>query len=444
MTSASETAGLEHSRSAFSLWPRKVLGPPPGLKGLNLICWGLFVALLVVPLCVILRLQVKHGTGSVTQLHSDFVYVYGDGLIARNYPAARIYDYRLQQQVFNGIYPARNGFYGPSPYPPFVALFFSILARFSFGQAYVAWLAISLVLYLVGVLAACRAVFPHEPLRTSLVVCFSLAFFPFLIGTLLNGQLAAIATCVVGVAIYQEKRGNWFASGLMLALLSYKPTLLLLIVPMLVLTRRWRTLLGFAAGGVILAVVTTAFTGVQVWPAYADLVRSFGHVAGVNGTSHVQLWTHVDLKSSFDAIFAGQSLAASVVLNLIIAAVAICLALLLWKSANGAQPVQWLAWAVTLTWTLLVSVYVPIYDSVLAVIAIALTLGALREFGRGAAAQWITAFAVLIFALSWVTEGVAKTHGIQLLSIALFMLGAAQLAFLRQAIRRSSSQAALG
>ena len=45
-------------------------------------------------------------------------------------------DYSLQQKIFNGINPAPGeGFYGPSPYPPFVALFFSLFARLPFNWA---------------------------------------------------------------------------------------------------------------------------------------------------------------------------------------------------------------------------------------------------------------------------------------------------------------------
>lgn len=436
MTSVSETAGLERSRSAFSLWPRRILGPPPSLKELNLICWGLFVAFLLIPVCAIQWIHSRQGTGSIRQLNSDFVYFYGDGEIAHRYGARLIYDIDLQQRVFSSIYPPRDGYYSPSPYPPFVPLFFRAFTYLSFESAFLVWMAISLALYLTGIAAASRTVFPREPLKVSLILCFALAFFPFVFGTLLNGQLAAVAVCSIGLAVYQEKAGNPFRSGLALALLAYKPTLLLLVFPMLLFTRRFKALGGFLTGAAALALVSTAFAGAGIWPVYVGMLRHFSRASGVSGASHMQVWKYVDLNSFFAAIPGGRSGPALAILGCIVAAGAICLALLLWKSAKGAQPVQWLAWGAVLTWTLLLNVYVPIYDSVLVVIAVALTLGALHELGWGVAAQWTTLLAVIVFAASWKTESFAKTHSVQLLSIALFALGMAQLAFLRSTTRQ--------
>ena len=48
--------------------------------------------------------------------------------IAHRYSPARIYDTTLQRQVFVSIQPPRKGsYYGPSPYPPFVAMFFALI-----------------------------------------------------------------------------------------------------------------------------------------------------------------------------------------------------------------------------------------------------------------------------------------------------------------------------
>jgi len=102
--------------------------------------------------------------------------------------------------------------------------------------------------------------------------------------------------------------------------------------------------------------------------------------------------------------------------------------------------VQNLAWASTLTWTLLLNVYVPIYDSVLAVIAIILTLGALKRLQLGAAMGWAVFLSMLIFAVSWITVSMALSHQVQLLSILLGMLGLGQLVLLSRAIRPKSLQ----
>src|SRR4029077_3394538 len=117
------------------------------------------------------------------------------------------------------------------------------------------------------------------------------------------------------------------------------------------------------------------------------------------------------------AIPGGRSRAGVASLICLTSAIAPGLAVVLWKSATGGRSAQYLAWAATLTWTLMVNVYVPIYDSVLVAIAVVLTLGALKDLDWSVATGWITFLSLLIFTVSWKTQALAQGHGIQLLSI---------------------------
>ena len=416
-------------------WPDRILGPRPGLKEVNLACWALFVAFLIVPVSIVFWLHSQTGSGSIRNLHFDFVYFYGIGQIAHQYPAVRVYDFVLQQKTFNQIYPLHT--YGPSPYPPFVALFFSLFARTSFETAYLLWAVVSLALYTVGIAATANEVFPGDRLKTSLTFCFALAFYPFSFETLLNGQLAAVAVCAVGLAISQERRSRPFRSGLALSMLAYKPTLLLLILPMLLLTRRFKSLFGFMTGAVVLMLVATAWAGVHIWPAYWRFLRGFGHVAGLGGQSALRLWQFVDFRSLSYAVPGGRSMVALAVLICLGAAIGTWLVVLLYRSATGEKPEQYLAWAVTLTWTLLLNVYVPIYDSVLVTIAVLLTLGALRDTPWSRASGWTIALSILILLSSRVTESIAQRHGIQLLSILIAVLGFGQLCLLHRLVHKN-------
>lgn len=402
---------------------------------MNVACWTLFVACVLVPVGVIQWTHARHQAHPIRQLNSDFVYVYGVGWIARTYSPARIYDLELQQQVFHSIEPPRNGIYGPSPYPPFVALLFAPLTYLSFESAYLVWLGISLALYVIGIGAAAITMFPRDRPSRSLIYCFALAFYPFLFGTLLNGQLASLAAATVGVAMYQENRGRWFWSGLALSLLCYKPTLLVLLVPMLLLTRRFRTALGFLAGAGILAMGTILVAGTRIWALYVDMLRHFGRVTGAGGTSRLQLWKYLDLTSCFAAISNNKPASAVSIFAAVMIVIGVALAVLLWRSADAGRAAQWLAWAATLTWTLLLNVYVPTYDSVLVVIAIILTIGALRDMTWERARSWVALTAVLILVVSWKTETIAHEHGIQLLTVLLLALGALQWILLQRSIR---------
>jgi hypothetical protein len=196
----------------------------PGLKEINLACWCLAGAIFLTRFCLPVWIQFRAGAISIPLQPNDFVYFYGIGHIVKGYPAASLYDYSLQQQTFNAIYSAPNYVYGPSPYPPFVGMFFSLFARVPFRLAFFLWTACSVILYVVGISAAANGLFPEKRIKASLILCFSLAFYPFFWGIFVNGQLSAIAVCAVGLAIYQEKHSRLFLSGLALSTLAYKPT----------------------------------------------------------------------------------------------------------------------------------------------------------------------------------------------------------------------------
>jgi ABC-type transport system involved in cytochrome bd biosynthesis fused ATPase/permease subunit len=76
---------------------------------------------------------------------------------------------------------------------------------------------------------------------------------------------------------------------------------------------------------------------------------------------------------------------------------------------------------------MLLNVYVPIYDSVLVVIAAVLTLGAVKELKWATAMRWIMGLSMLVFIVSWVSNDFAQAHRVQLLPVAFAALGSAQL-----------------
>lgn len=439
MAGADQVADSEIGKRSLIRWPDEILGPPPGLKGINVLCWAQFIGLILI-FSYLFGMQIRNQSGLFHHWRCDFINFYGIGEIVNEYPAARLYDYTLQTKMFDEINPAPAGTYGPSPYPPFVALFFSLFARFPFNSAYVLWAVVSLTLYISGIAATLRAVFPGEGAKNSLIFCLALEFSPFIVFTFANGQLSAIAIASVGFALLQEKNGKPFRSGLALSLLTYKPTLLLLLIPMLLITRRFKTLFGFITGAAGLMAIATIFDGIQIWPVYAGFLGMFGKVAGLNGHSALNLSIYVDWSSFSHLVPGGRSRIGLAILFCSTAATATWLAFLLWRSARSARPVQYLAWAATLTWTLLLNVYVPIYDSTLVVIAIILTLAALMDLKRTVATGWIVFLSVLIFAVSWVTVAIAVSHQIQLLTVVVAVLGWCQLGFLRRETLKSSSK----
>ncbi len=431
MHHAAQTASRPAAR--ILRWPSHLLGPRPNLKELHLACWGFFLGLMVMPVCFGFWVHHRVSPGTLPPIASGFTYFYGIGKIVDTYPIARLYDYPLQLRTFHEVWAQGSNEYGPSPYPPFIALFFSLFARLSFARAYAIWMIVSLALYVIGIVSTAGIVFPRQRMRQSLMVCLSLAYYPFLYGTLLNGRISTIEVCAIGVALLLESRGKPVFSGLALSALIYKPTLLLLILPALLLTRRFRTLYGFLAGAALLLLATTGIVGYGIWIEYARFLSSFSHLHWLGNQSVLNYARYVDLKSLSYMLPGGRSPAVLALLAAFALGAALSLAVLLWRSARSSEPVQLLAWAAILTWTLILNVYVPIYDSILVVPALSLTLAALHALRRQLAADGTALLAILILAFSWVSESIAQHHRFQILTFLFVILGCLQLALLYRA-----------
>jgi hypothetical protein len=432
--STGEAGGFSDMLSRWPRWPERILGPAPGLAEINLVCWGCFLAFLVVPLGV---LAYRHEL-RVESHDRDFVYFYGLGRILNEYPSYRLYDYALQKEVFSEIHPLKEGTYGPSPYPPIVAMAFRPLAGLNFPAAYGIWLLVSLVLYSAGLHLLGRLVFAGERLRRSLLYCLGLSFGPFVIDTLFNGQLAAIAFFAFTMALQAERVKHHFIGGIALSLCLYKPTLLVLVLPMMLVTGRWRMLAGFALGGASMALLVTLVEGIGVWSGYFHLLMYLGNAStGLQTRSLILLWKYIDF-SAFSALLpGGRSLPGLLVLGGFSGWAASKLVRTWWRSRACSRESALLVWAPTITWTLLLNIYVPIYDSILIVISVVITVGAAARQTR-ILHSWISLLWVSIAGSSWITQRVAENTSIQIFTILVAVFGLLQLSALG-----TSSDAAL-
>ncbi|MEO8657963.1 MAG: glycosyltransferase family 87 protein [Bryobacteraceae bacterium] len=428
---AQPAAGLRRPREE---WLRRILGPPLNVKELNVICWGLFLIGLLLPLCVVAAFQKQVPD-------SDFVYFYSMGRILNEYPAERVYEYGLQQQVCTEVHPLKDAKYGPIPYPPFVGTLFRPLALLPYPMAYAIWLGICLTLYVAGIMITTRRYFPEDPARRSLILCLALSFFSFTFDTFVNGQLSAIGFFALALAMQEEDRSHPFLSGLAIAACLYKPPLLLLILPMLVVTRRFRALLGCAVGAAALGLFTLATEGTRVWAGYGALLLHFGQGAtGLHGQSFLRLRKYVDFTSFSSLVAGGRSWVGLVLIYGYSCWAAVTLIRFWWNSAKAHRSVGTLIWMATITWTLLLNVYVPRYDSILVALSIIGTSGVWTTFRDTKLSRWFTAIWLLILASSWITEEIALASGIQVLTLLIAALGMVQFSMLRTAmtLRRMS------
>jgi Glycosyltransferase family 87 len=419
------TSGALMSGSAKSL---RLLGPALTMKEMNVICWGLFISFLLLPVSLLLERRVQ--TGAALQgAEVDFTYFYGLGRILNEYPADRLYDYDLQKRILTEIHPLSSGTYGPNPYHPIIAVLFGPFARLPFLTAYLLWGSISFIFYIVGLAILMSHYFPGDRLRQSLTFCLALSFYPFL-WTMANGQISTIAFVSLALVFRQEDLDRPLQSGLALSICLYKPVLLVLVLPMLLLTRRFKTLVGFAAGAAAIALFTTIKAGVLVWSGYLSFLLSFGRRVASR-----QLWQYVDLASFSFSLF-GRHSAWGLTLLLGLAGLLAFILFRTWRQSIGApKPATALVWGMTLTWTLVLNVYIPVHDCILGVLGVIATAAVLSRAQRGYLHRWFALLCFLTFALFWITVHVAETTGFQMITVCLAALGTLQIGILRKIIR---------
>ena len=212
---------------------------------------------------------------------------------------------------------------------------------------------------------------------------------------------SALAFFWIALAIWCQRRGREYWSGAALALCLAKPTLLVLVLPMLIVGWRRRALIGFAAGAGILMVVSLAVVGWRGCAEYTAVILRFGGLATTAGNSFL-LSEYVDINSFLRMATGGSGRLALGGLALMGAGVVPWLAKI-WRDARqGDSATLGLAWASTLTWTTVLNLYVPAYDTPIILPGIVLMVQWLNRVNRGTVPMALRVLLVLLYVAPWV------------------------------------------
>lgn len=370
-----------------------------------------------------------HGAQTGPPPGCDFGAFYTAGYILNRSASHLLYDVDGSTALYHQLVPQAAGRGAlPFAYLPFLALLFRPLAKLPYPAAYAAWLGIGLLLYSAGLhllLRRCRSI-PPEARTTAFLL--ALSFVPFLMECWIGGQVTAFGFFWIALALYLEAAERPVASGAALAVCVYKPTLLVLILPMLLIGRRYRQIAGFACGAIGLAALSVWAVGTETCLSYFALLQRY---AGETTTAQSMLrtWKFVDILAFQRLLPLGIRYA---VLPVILTAAAGAIAFLFWSwrtSEPADEDPRTLLWAATLTWTPVLSPYGPIYDTTLAVIGAFLTAGVLyrrADLMQMAGPAWKSGLAVL-YLTPWITGMVARTAGFQPYTLVLLAAGAFQL-----------------
>lgn len=388
------------------------------------------LAVYLVILVVSFATNVRGRTIFGPYLGADFGAYYIAGKIFNTRSPDQIYDATLHHRLYQEQFPdVPSDSQLPYVNAPFFILPFTMLARLPYSWAYFSWIVLSLSLYLAGFGVLWRTLdgIPRDAWLTSLLL--ALSFMPFLVECLAGGQTSAVGFFCLALAISSERRGYHILAGLAISLCAYKPTLLLLAVPMVLITRRYKTLLGFVAGGGLLGLVSLLVVGRQGCLGYINSLLYFTN-ASTSAASGLRSWKYVDVNSFFRLLMGQHTFLRWAMTAAVFLTVLPFLIRVWWQSNLERREEQSFVWALTLTWTLVLNLYVGIYDSTLVVLSVLLTTDVMYRRVKGDQ-LWLPAtfkvILLLLYVVPWITQPIARLTGFQTFTLALAVFGGYQI-----------------
>jgi hypothetical protein len=402
-------------------WPTKVLGPPPAAREVRFAsACSLAFALLILVFVLVGGRDRAAAVGIPFQ--EDFVAFYGVGRLLNEHPPDRLYDFRVQEAIYRDLRPRATYLGLPYAHAPFEALLFQPLARLPYETAYLMWLALGMLGYSVALWALFRRFGPPGGPDRATVLLLALSFSPYMMESWLGGNVAVLPFVALALALALEDAGRPVLSGCALALCLNKPSVLVLILPMLLVSRRFAILAGFVVGSTVLVVASSLILGLHAWPDFIGTLLRWAEMTAAQ-PGLFRDWKYVDINAFSRVVPGGRSWLG---LSIMVACSlwALLAMLRMWLALPGAgREARSLAWAAAITWTLVLNAYVPIYDCTLLVLAGVLTASALRDPVNGASPPAFVALVALCYVSAWVTQPLAQLLRVQIFTLVLMYTG---------------------
>lgn len=227
------------------LLPFPLLKHKPGPRG-----WLNFLWLFLFFLFAIGFIQFVRGGGLSSQSFEDYRSFYASAQIAWTKGFAQVYDLQLQGQVQTAL--LRQYSFGtlhahpdtvPTPYLPVFILIFLPLLALGYAPGYVVWMVFNVLLLAFYLYRLSRAVGMNKDrfLLLQLAVCLPV------LSNLVLGQVNILMMVCLGEFLLASLKGNDLRGGLWLGGLLLKPQTLILILPGLLIQKKYRPLAGFLA-----------------------------------------------------------------------------------------------------------------------------------------------------------------------------------------------------
>ena len=314
------------------------------------VCLVLAVANVVLCLSAFLSRWVYNADG--LDVPTDFINVWAAGRLVLDGLPAQAYDWDIQKQVEVAKLGQDFVGYFAWHYPPPFLFVASVLAQLPYRVAFVGWVVVSFLPFLV----AMRAIVDHN-FGYLLALAIPMAFINALVGQ--NGFLTA---ALIGGALYLIPVRPVLA-GICLGLLTYKPQYGLLFPIALIAAGHWRVFISAGVTAVVLAGASWLAFGTESWLAFFHWMPKFSQTFLTEGKAP---WWKLQSIFSMVRYFGGSEPLGWAFQWVLTASVAVVLALI-WRSR---VPYTMKAAALA-AGTLLTTPYLFMYDMMVLAIPIA-------------------------------------------------------------------------
>ncbi len=353
-----------------------------------------------------------------TVLGGDFIAFYVGGALF-NQDSSLLYDLFEQRKLRIELMGASaSGVKGELPfvYPPLVAVLFSILAKFNFPIAYVAWALLSFTACFFSAYVLSGYVVGGSRTKRCLVMSTFCGFLPFSMNTIMGGQLSWIGVCLccwIFVALVNQR---YFWAGLIMSFSYYKPPLFVVALIIMCLTMGKEFIGGFLVGGLLLVGMTLISVGTGGLASYLQVVSRYTY--GQKVMADVELPTGQGA-GIFALITTASPDATFSIIFFTICVVAVCFFLIkkFPGSLNTSEGAQWYG-AVWLA-SVGLSLQCIRYDLAIIFVPMLLSLSNLSKMSSASAAFLICCVIAMYF--EWLGRGLLLGGSIYNLSSILFL-----------------------
>jgi arabinofuranan 3-O-arabinosyltransferase len=283
---------------------------------------------------------------------TDFVNVWAAGRLVLDGHPAQAYDWDIQKQVELALLRQDFPGYFAWHYPPPFLFVASLLAQFPYSVAFVSWVSVSFVPYLVMM----RAI-----VGRSFGLMLAIAF-PMVFNNTLVGQNGFLTAALIGGTLYLMPARPILA-GICLGLLSYKPQYGLLFPLVLIAASQWTVFFTAGVVAVAMALVSWLAFGTESWQAFFHWMPMFSQAFLTEGKA---TWWKLQSLFSLVRYFGGTEQLAWAFQWVLTASVAVVL-VLMWRSRVSYS----MKAAALAAGTLLTTPYLFMYDMMVLAIPVA-------------------------------------------------------------------------